>query len=122
MKHRGNQMNNGCVFADEFDCHLAHNGPAGLFTMTHEGELQFDLFRTRDWIRRFQSSMNESNIEWSHCVMIDSATKWPMYCLITSSELVGSDDRTTTHVFDSYDQAQKALLSFKERYFTDTSD
>ena len=38
-------------FADPFDYELATSGPAGLFTFTHDGELQFDLFRTRDWRR-----------------------------------------------------------------------
>lgn len=105
------------VFTDDFDEMMASQGPVGLFTLTHEGELQFDLFRTRDWKRRFHSNMSESIIQWCHCVMVDSATGWPMYCLLNSPDLVGSDERTTTTVYSDFHSAQIGLASKKEDFF-----
>ena len=98
-------------FADPYDFDLAQTGPAGLFTLTHEGELQFDLFRTRDWRRRFL--MNDVTLEmsWNHCVCIDTQTQWPMYVLMTANELVCSDQHTTTKSFDT---AEHALLHLEE--------
>ena len=105
------------VFTDEFDEMMALQGPVGLFTLTHEGELQFDLFRTRDWKRRFLSDISECTIQWCHCVMVDGATGWPMYCLLTSSDLVGSDERTTTIVYSDFRSAQMGLMTLKEEFF-----
>ena len=55
-------------FADPYDCKLAQSGPVGLFTLTHEGELQFDLFRTRDWRRRFLTTGWVRDVLESLCV------------------------------------------------------
>ena len=90
-------------FADEFDQRLAENGPPSLFTLTHERELQFDLFRTRDWLRRFPVISNE--LSWSHCVCVDVVTEWPLYTLMTSSEMVQSDTQTITHLFSTFQEA-----------------
>ena len=96
-------------FADSFDRRLADLGPAGLFTLTHEGELQFDLFRTRDWRRRFLTTGVTLENSWNHCVCIDTETKWPMYVLMTAKELVCSDQHTVTKVFDTIDQAMSYI-------------
>lgn len=108
------------VFTDSFDEIIATHGPMGLFTLTHEGEVQFDLYRTRDWKRRFLSDQGDVFIDWCHCVMVDRATGWPMYCLITSPVLVGSDDRTKTIQFDDFRAAQVGLARLKEEYFQDS--
>ena len=105
------------VFTDVFDQQMATEGPPGLFTLTHEGELQFDLFRTRDWKRRFHKGDNNSTIDWNHCVMIDIATGWPMYCLVTGLGLVGSDERTTTIRYETFGAAQSGLLELREQFF-----
>ena len=103
-------------FADPFDHALATAGPVGLFTFTHEGELQFDLFRTRDWRRRFLQKEDVCEVSWNHCVCIDSETKWPIYVLMTSDLLVCSDSKTQTTVFETielarqYVKEQKSLL------------
>ena len=98
-------------FADPFDLDLAQNGPPGLFTLSHDGELQFDLFRTRNWRRRFLTSEKALTASWNHCVCIDTQTHWPMYVLITARELVCSDTLTITKVFDS---AEDALTHIKK--------
>ena len=103
-------------FADPFDRVLAVSGPSGLFTLTHEGEIQFDLFRTRDWRRRFlkPGHTSDADVSWNHCVCIDTETKWPMYVLITSTDLVGSDDRTLTRVFETMDLALQDIEEKKD--------
>ena len=98
-------------FTDDFDKRLAEVGPPGLFTLTHECELQFDLFRTRDWLRRFPVTNN--SVEWNHCVCVDVATQWPMYALMTSTEMVHSDSQTITHRFSSFSEALSFIDSLK---------
>ena len=88
-------VENSLIFADPFDHDLAVSGPPGLFTLSHEGEVQFDLFRTRDWRRRFGTNQSAPEVTWNHCVCIDSETKWPIYVLITATELVCSDEKST---------------------------
>ena len=100
-------------FADPFDCELASNGPAGLFTMNHEGELQFDLFRTRDWRRRFVTTKTPLITSWNHCVCVDTETQWPMYVLITASELVCSDNHTSVQKYDTFEQALSYIDELK---------
>ena len=100
-------------FADPFDHSLALSGPTGLFTLTHEGEVQFDLFRTRDWKRRFSKTDGVMRVSWNHCVCIDSETKWPMYVLITGTELVCSDERTLTTVFETMEEALRYVAEQK---------
>ena len=100
----------------DFDRELATSGPAGLFTFTHEQELQFDLFRTRDWRRRFLKEEEVVEVSWNHCVCIDSETNWPIYVLMTADVLVRSDSHTQTTVFETmqmalaYVQEQKSFL------------
>ena len=101
-------------FTDPFDAKLAKMGPPALFTQTHEGDLQLDLFRTRDWRRRFLSE-DEQEVETSfcHCVCIDTATQWPLYVLVTSESMVASDDRTKTIQCASMDDALSKVSQLK---------
>ena len=93
-------------FADPFDEQLARIGPPALYTQTHEGVLQFDLFRTREWRRRFlNTDETEVASSFCHCVCIDKATQWPLYVLFTSTVLVASDDRTKTTQYSSMEEA-----------------
>ena len=104
-------------FADPFDYELATSGPAGLFTFTHEGELQFDLFRTRDWRRRFLKEKSLREVSWNHCVCIDSETKWPIYVLMTADTLVCSDSRTQTTAFETMELALKYVKEQKSTLY-----
>lgn len=103
-------------FADPYDQLLAEHGPGGLFTFTHDGELQFDLFRTRDWRRRFATS-DRMVVAWNHCVCTDVATGWPIYVLITCNELVCSDDRTVTVSFETLEAALEYVVVVKSNLY-----
>ena len=105
------QIRNVVNFTDLFDQKLAENGPPGMFTFTHDGEIHFDLFRTRDWLRRFP--VLKDTIKWNHCVCIDIATQWPMYVLFTSDEMVRSDSSTITRRFDTLVEATTFLEDLK---------
>ena len=109
-------------FADPYDRQLATAGPAGLFTLTHDGDLQFDLFRTRDWRRRFLVSTDVIKMSWNHCVCVDTATQWPMYVLITSNELVCSDAHTITKVFDTVEDAQLHIKELKSTMYKSSGE
>lgn len=104
------------TFADPYDQLLAEKGPAGLFTFTHDGELQFDLFRTRDWRRRF-AKCDQMAIVWNHCVCRDVATGWPIYVLITCDELVCSDERTVTVSFETLEAALEYVAVVKRNLY-----
>ena len=104
------------TFADPYDQLLAEQGPAGLFTFTHDGELQFDLFRTRDWRRRFAKSDCMLTV-WNHCVCTDVATGWPIYVLITGNELVCSDERTVTVSFETLEAALEYVAVAKNNLY-----
>lgn len=114
-------------FADPLDELLARSGPSALFTMTHDQELQFDLFRTRDWRRRFEGVSGDhgqtDNI-FHHCVCIDQHTQWPMYVLITTHDcnLVQSDNHTNTRRCETFAEAQALLNSLKAALFSQSMD
>ena len=110
-------MEDEVKFADPFDRVLAISGPSGLFTLSHDGQIQFDLFRTRDWRRRFCNVEDTTQISWNHCVCIDSETKWPMYVLMTADALICSDDRTHTTVFETMDAALQYVAKQKEMLY-----
>jgi|GEM_PF-3081559 len=105
-------------FADPFDETLAKMGPPALFTQTHEGVLQFDLFRTREWRRRFFSADEiEVSLSFCHCVCIDTATRWPLYVLLTSTALVASDERTKTTRYSSMEEALLKVAELKRALY-----
>ena len=72
------------VFCSELDEHIAKNGPAGLFKLNADGELAFDLMRSRRLRADNEGPYPPKPI---HCVLIDRQTKWPQYVLITSEAL-----------------------------------
>ncbi len=114
-------------FADPLDEILAKSGPSALFTMTHEQELQFDLFRTRDWRRRFEaisSGNTGKHNTYHHCVCVDQQTQWPMYVLITTNDcdLVQSDAHTSTQRCETFVEAQALIYQLKEDLFGQTSN
>jgi len=89
-------------FLDPFDERLAKEGPPAIFTLNHEGCLQFDLLRSRDITRQ---NPNPQKKEWCHCVYIDSATGWPQYILSTSPDLCLHHQRAKIIRCASYEAA-----------------
>ena len=106
------------IFADNVDKILAHMPLGVLVTKNHEGYLQFDLSRTRDWRRRRQQEDAVFALMHQHCVCIDVTTGWPMYVLFTATELCVSDAQTIVIICASYDDAVLRLEEEKQRYFT----
>ncbi len=105
-------------FTDPFDQALAEHGPAALFTLTHQGELQIDVMRTRE-LRRQNSP--PFPIEKCHCLVIDSATKWPQYALITSSKMCSNFERGVIQICSSYDDAIKKVSEAKAEFYSKNS-
>ena len=101
-------------FTDPFDETLALHGPAAIFTCTHDGELQLNVMRTRDLRRQHQPPFPH---EYCHCLIIDHATGWVEYALITSPVLCSHHERANIQRYASYNEAQEALQSHKEAYW-----
>ena len=97
-------------FIDTFDEHLAKTGPPAIFTLNHEGRIQFDLFRSRDISRQ---NPGAQLMEWCHCVYIDQSTQWPQYVLATSPQLCVRHERARIEILDSYEQALKRVCELK---------
>ena len=89
-------------FIDPFDLALAEEGVPSLFTLNHEGVLQLDLIRTRDFRRQNVGPYIKG---WVHCVLVDKATGWPQYALATSPELVLRHERADIVPCSSYEKA-----------------
>ena len=85
-------------FVDPFDEEIATAGPAGLFTLNHDGDLCFDLVQSR-YLRKHNEP--PFPVHLCHCMLIDTKTRWPQYALITSKRL-------TTH-------PQAEIVSFKNQ-------
>lgn len=105
------------IFADNVDKMLAHTALGVVFTKNHEGYLQFDLSRTRDWRRRKQQEDAVFTLMHQHCVCIDIATGWPMYVLFTARELCVGDAQTNVIICASYEDALQRLEQEKQLYF-----
>ena len=102
-------------FSDSFDRALAQNGPAAIFTFSHEGELRVDVLRTRNFWQRCDSAPLE--IEWCHCILIDKATGWPQYALLTSPALCIEHETTVVRRANSFDDAMNLVESEKQNVF-----
>ena len=101
-------------FIDPFDQTLAQAGIPAIFTLNHEGVLQFDLVRTRDFCRQNPGPYTSV---WMHSVMVDRATGWPQYVLATSPELILEHERAAIHLFDSYHTAIEEVLRKKQSLY-----
>jgi hypothetical protein len=102
------------IYTDPFDEEMANLGPAAIFTLTHEMELQVDVFRTRELRRQ---NTPPFTFEQCHCVLIDHKTKWPQYVLITSAALCVNHERATIVRFNSFEEAIEAMDSMKSEYY-----
>jgi hypothetical protein len=105
-------------FSDPFDQILAEQGPAAIFTLSYQGELQIDLMRTRDLRRQ---NTPPFPIEYCHCLVIDSATKWPQYALITSSHLCRNFERGVIQVCSSFEEAIQMVSQAKQEFYAKNS-
>ena len=102
-------------FSDVFDQVLAQNGPAAIFTFSHEGELRVDVLRTRNFWQRCPEEPTQ--IEWCHCVLIDKATGWPQYALLTSSALCIEHETTVVQRMSSFEAALDLVELNKQKVF-----
>ena len=102
-------------FVDSFDELLAHTGPAGLFTLNHDGDLCFDLVQTRYLRNQNKSPFSKKQC---HCMLVDKKTRWPQYALITSLQLTVTSQQTEIIIFadqqtalHAVDQQKKLVMS-----------
>ena len=102
-------------FSDVFDRVLAQNGPAAIFTFSHEGELRADILRTRNFWQRCADA--PTTIEWCHCVLIDKATGWPQYALLTSPALCIEHETTVVQRLQSFEAAMAQVDVEKQKVF-----
>lgn len=102
-------------FSDVFDQHLAENGPAAIFTFSHEGELRVDVLRTRNFWQRCATPPKTHGL--CHCVLVDIATGWPQYALLTSPELCIEHETTVVHLTDSMESALALVKAEKQRVY-----
>jgi len=102
------------LFTDPFDEELANTGPASLFTLSHDGELQIDVMRTRELRRQHQGPFPK---EHCHCVLIDQATQWPQYALLTSPGLCAPHERGSIVRYASYEEALRVVEECKQEYY-----
>ena len=102
------------VFTDPFDEELATSGPAAVFTLTHEGELQLNLFRSRELRRQNHPPFP---LSLCHCVLVDQATRWPQYALITSPALCVRHERAIITKCASYEEALQMVDDVKQKYY-----
>ena len=94
------------LFVDSFDEILAKTGPAGLFTLNHDGDLCFDLVQTR-YLRNQNTPPFVK--KQCHCMLLDKQTRWPQYALITSLQLTVHSQQTEIVVFDDQASALRAV-------------
>jgi len=101
-------------FMDEFDHAIAHEGPAAIFTLNHDALLSLDPNRSRDFRTQNQGPYP---IKWCHCVLVDGATQWPQYALITSPALTEKHSRAKIHVFPSQAEAIAAKEDWLDKLY-----
>ena len=100
-------------FIEDFDRLLAESGPPAVFTINQEGVLQLDPMRTRDFRKQNGPPFHH---EACHCLLVDHATGWPQYALITSSGLC-SHPRAHVFRFSNEAAALSALADRKEQFY-----
>ena len=102
-------------FIDPFDFALAKEGVPSVFTLNHEGVLQLDLIRSRDFRRQNVGPYKKG---WVHCVLIDRATNWPQYALLTSPNIANKHARADIYQFSSYDECLEYVAAEKEQLYS----
>ena len=100
-------------FIEDFDRILAETGPPAVFTINQEGVLQLDPMRTRDFRKQNSPPFHH---EACHCVLVDHATGWPQYALITSPGLC-SNPRAEVKRFPDEAAALGEVAARKEQFY-----
>lgn len=110
-------------FTDPFDEGVAYHGPGAFFSLNHEGELQLEIQKSRDLWRQHLDTTEEARkqLDWQHCVIVDSKTSWPYYALITSAILCRHYRQGSIACFSSYDAALQALAEKKREFYQKNS-
>ena len=112
----GNLPDRAMSFCDVFDQNMAQSGVPGVFVLDVDGELRFDLGRTRDfWQHRGLGSggsvvLGVSTLEACHCLLRDKANGWTQYVLLTSPLLLGDLPRAELIRFASRQEAMDRLV------------
>ena len=110
----------GVIFNGDFDRFQAQSAVPAVFTLSHEGELGLDVPRTRDFYKEALNRLGgelQWTCEWQHCVLVDNATRWPQYALVTGKELVGAHPRFCIEVLPSYQSACERVSELKRVVF-----
>ena len=118
-------IESGIVFNGYFDLIQAQSAVPAVFTLSHEGELGLDVPRTRDFHKEALNRLGEETqwtCEWQHCVLVDNATSWPQYALVTGKELVGAHPRLCFEVFPSYQTACDRVAELKSFIFESAAE
>ncbi len=105
-------------FISELDEEVANHGPAAVFTLNHEGSLQLDILRSRDF-RSQNSPPYPLSPKPLHCVLVDESTGWPQYALITSTNLCQNHSRAQILVFEEEDAALAEIEVLKRKVWVD---
>ena len=103
-------------FCSELDQLIAEQGPAGLFKLNSDGELIFDLMRSR---RLREDNVGPYPIQRLHCVLIDNPTKWPQYVLLTSLALTHQVGDSTLEIHHTMSDALSSVNKHKENCYSD---
>lgn len=93
-------------FADEFDRHLAANGPPAVFRLSPDGELRLSPDRTRDAWQRLSSPPTFAPC---HVLARDCGTGVVSYLLVTSPQLCEAHPRADLWRYGSQEEALAAL-------------
>ena len=99
---------------NDLDAAIGASGIAALFVLNHDGLLQLDLMRSRDF-RRYNPGPWLSGL--THAMLVDHGTGWPQYVLFTSPGLAQSHPRLDIHLFDDEYSALAAVEEEKERVY-----
>ena len=97
-----------------FDKFMAEEGPAAIFTLDHDGNLNMDVVRSRDFWQINQPPFPRGDC---HCLLRDRQTGWPQYALITSPQLCVTHPRADIEIFADQDSALLAVAEAKQELF-----
>ena len=116
----------GILFNSPFDAAQANGMIPGVFTFSHEGEIGLDVPRTRDFFKyHFEritaTEFHSWNLRWNHCVLIDIATDWPRYALITADELCIAHPRCQIERYEQLTTAQERVAELKNALYMRSS-
>ena len=101
-------------FMNDLDAVISECGVAVLFVLNHDGLLQLDLMRSRDF-RRYNPGPWSSSL--THTMLVDHGTGWPQYALFTSCGLAQFHPRLDIHLFDAEYSALAAVEEEKKMVY-----